>query len=110
MTTIQKIIAIFRFISYIRLLPLYLYYRFELKRGCKSAILFRQDLQRQPRYNFFSLMNIQYQRNIFYIRFKPWGHVFRLIAPRDSTISSTSTIGGGLSFVIHTTRLSMQSQ
>lgn len=43
-------------------------------------------------------MNIQYQRNIFYIRFKPWGHVFRLIAPRDSTISSTSTIGGGIIF------------
>lgn len=92
---IKLLLYIVNVLSYIRLLPLYLYYKIKLYKGSSQAILFQEDLKRQPNYNFFSLMNIKYQRNIYYLRFKPFGHIFRIIAPRDSSIHSTSNISGG---------------
>ena len=80
------------------MIPLFLFYRYKSYVGDKQYILFRKDLDVQPRFNFFSYMMIKENRNIFYLRFRPYGHIFRLLAPKDNSIKATPNIGGGLMF------------
>ena len=79
-------------------MPLYLYYKYKSYIGDKQYILFRKDLDVQPRFNFFTYMMIKENRNIYYLRFRPYGHIFRILAPEDNSIKSTPNIGGGLMF------------
>ncbi len=83
------------FLSNIQLFPLWLFYKINLILHNHKAYLFKMDMQREPK-SFFAFMRNPFNRNLYYHRFKPYGHIFRLICPRMNSLTMPAhSMGGG---------------